>query len=1573
MAGAVRIVLAVGLVLRLLPGCGGSGGKPTPDVPTDSPADLVPEADAGLDDSPDTGVDVPAPDEAGDPGAIDPGTPDDSPVLPDIPDTPVPDQPELLDTGTDVAVDLPVPDLPPEADAGPTCPGANGCDCASDAECASGACIRTLTDRKCSPVCTATEECATGWSCAQGREPGKWVCLFPSALCRPCVLDADCEGPGGEGACLDDGPAGRFCGVSCAKDAPCPDGFDCVEVTSSSGTAKRCVPAGGAKCPCTPFFVSEGYQTLCFQENAEGRCEAKRTCDQDCTAPVPSVELCDLFDNDCDGFIDEEDALGCKPFFADVDGDGHGVKGGKSRCLCGPDHSGAWTAPVADDCDDGDLAVHPGAIGACGGKDVDCDGEKDEPGSAGCVPYHRDVDGDGYGVAADDDPCLCGPKGEFVASKAGDCDDADPVVHPGAVEICDDKDTDCDGDTGTDATLCTNFHVDSDGDGYGLTGDFRCLCRPLAPWTAAAGGDCWDDDPDVHPGRTETCNGKDDDCDGEADPEGAEGCVNLYSDGDGDGVGTGEGRCLCGPQGIYTATATGDCDDEDKAVHPGAKEVCDGKDNDCDGKGDPVDAVGCKTFHEDSDGDGYGTIATKCLCAAAKPYTATLSGDCDDADPWIHPKAIEVCDTRDNDCDGITDPQDVPGCTSFTRDGDGDGWSNTGEARCFCAPTPPFTGIHQGDCDDTDASVHPGAEEVCNGRDDDCDGRTDIEGGEGCEEYYQDRDGDGYGDPANHSCLCQAAWPFLLSDHSDCNDDDKDVHPGQYETCLTPYDDDCDGSTNARNAPGCRQLYRDTDGDGYGTASFQCWCEPSGEYRTDTADDCDDTDPAVYPGAPEICDAKDNACNGKADPEDALGCSLYYLDLDKDGYGIDGKSKCLCAPSPEYSASLAGDCDETNPKVHPGATEYCNGRDEDCDGVTDQEGAVGCVTYYADEDGDGYGAKNFKACLCGGPRPPYTIQVGGDCDDSNPDARPGLAEKCWTPFDDNCDGQTSERDAAGCKTFYKDADHDGFGTVSFVECWCEPHGDFSAVESSDCDDTNAGIHPGAEETCNGKDDDCDGKGDAAGTPGCVQYYLDADRDGHGQPGTTLCLCGPEGSYTTTTGDDCADDDASVHPGAAEKCNGRDDDCDGVADPDGAAGCVTRYRDADKDGFGDEATKRCSCLDPGPPFTLLKGGDCDDSDPRVHPGAAETCVTPYDDDCDGSTNAEDAPGCLAWYEDQDGDGFGTEASVKCLCGPEGALVATVAGDCADGDPEVNPGATESCNSKDDDCDGSTDPEDAAGCLQYHRDSDKDGYGEEGGKCLCGPLDVWSATKAGDCAPADPAVHPGSREVCNGKDDDCDGATDPDDSDGCETFYQDLDSDGYGRTDASLCACGSGSWPFTALKPGDCADADPLVNPGTKEDCLTPGDDNCDGDPNGKDSKGCETFYLDVDGDGFGVTLAQCWCEPRANFRARADGDCDDGDAAVFPGAAETCNGKDDDCSGTADPENALGCTYWFEDKDKDGYGAGSGKCLCGPATPYKVDNADDCDDTKAGVNPEAVEKCGNKLDDDCDGKTDEGCT
>jgi hypothetical protein len=237
------------------------------------------------------------------------------------------------------------------------------------------------------------------------------------------------------------------------------------------------------------------------------------------------------------------------------------------------------------------------------------------------------------------------------------------------------------------------------------------------------------------------------------------------------------------------------------------------------------------------------------------------------------------------------------------------------------------------------------------------------------------------------------------------------------------------------------------------------------------------------------------------------------------------------------------DCDDDDAAVFPGAPEQCDGVDEDCDGDTD-EGAVDASDWYADADGDSFGAGSaVQACT----RPVGAVEEAGDCDDARSDVFPGAAEHC-DGVDEDCDGDTDEG-AADATSWFSDLDHDGFGEgLPALACAQPPD---SVAVSGDCDDTDDARYPGADERCGDLvDQDCDGAVDEDDAVDAVTFHGDLDGDGAGDPASTLVACEPPLGFVAD-GSDCDDSDPTVLPGAVDVCGDElDNDCDTVTD----AGC-----------------------------------------------------------------------------------------------------------------------------------------------------------------------------------------------------------------------------------------------------------------------------------------------------------------------------------------------------------------------------------------------------------------------------------
>jgi hypothetical protein len=972
-------------------------------------------------------------------------------------------------------------------------------------------------------------------------------------------------------------------------------------------------------------------------------------CDDTDASQYPGAdELCNGEDDDCDGVIDEDSAVDVSTWYADTDADGYGDPLAVDFDC---DQPFGYVAD-ASDCDDTDAAQYPGADEYCNGEDDDCDGTVDEDDAIDVATWYADADADGYGDAAVTD-IDCNPPRGYVADDT-DCDDADPRQYPGADEYCNGEDDDCDGEIDEDdAVDVATWYADTDGDSYGDAASTDIDCDQPTGFVADD-TDCDDTDAAQHPGADEYCNGEDDDCDGDIDEDDAIDVATWYADTDNDKYGDPLSSDIDCDQPLgYVADDT-DCDDTDRAQHPGATEYCNGEDDDCDGDIDEDDAADVLTWYADTDGDSYGDAASTDIdCDQPTGFVADDT-DCDDTDAAQYPGATEWCNGEDDDCDGEIDEDSAADVATWYADTDGDSYGDPLSSDIDCDQPTGFV-ADDTDCDDTDAAQYPGADEYCNGEDDDCDGSVDEDDAVDVSTWYADSDADSYGDPTVSDIDCDQPRGYV-ADSTDCDDTDAAQHPGATEWC-NGEDDDCDGEIDEDSAADASTWYADTDGDSYGdaaSADVDCY-QPTGYVADDT--DCDDTDAAQYPGATEYCNGEDDDCDGQVDEDAAADVVTWYADDDGDSYGDPLVSDIDCDQPAGYVTDDT-DCDDTDAAQYPGATEWCNGEDDDCDGTVDEDDAFDVTTWYADTDTDGYGDPAVSDVDCNQPR--GYVADNTDCDDSDRAQFPGADEYC-NGEDDDCDGSVDEDDAVDVSVWYADSDGDTFGDLASSDIDCNQPSGYVA-DSNDCDDTDAAQYPGADEYCNGEDDDCDGVVDEDGAIDVATWYADADGDSYGNPARSDIDCSQPSGYVADA-TDCDDTDAAVNPAATEVCDGIDNDCDGTIDEDDAADAVTWYADADVDGYGDAGDTQVDCTQPL--GYIADGSDCDDTDPHQYPGADEYC-NGEDDDCDGTVDedGEVLDGDI-WYADTDGDGAGDGSSTIVACSqPSGYVDNTW--DCDDSD-------------------------------------------------------------------------------------------------------------------------------------------------------------------------------------------------------------------------------------------------------------------------------------------------------------------
>ena len=606
-------------------------------------------------------------------------------------------------------------------------------------------------------VCTQTcvEECPAGFECTQasGLDP-IFICLslFPE-LCLPCESTQFCANVGG-GKCVVYGPdVGAFCGAGCDDDKPCPAGYACLEAqTTERQTSNQCVLAQG-ECTCSEYAVAKERQTGCAVTNEFGTCTGWRTCANDglssCSANSPTEEICDGIDNNCDGTPDEGtlcyDDNECTEDSCQAE----------MGCLYEPTTGSA--------CNDGDLCTHDDLCqeDSCVGLPMDCDDGNpctaDFCDTGECIV----TPGNEGEPCQDDDPCTTNEHCKDGICVAG-------AVEPQCVSPCGDgicsmspADVDCPEDcgpcgdgvcgiheAGPDGGTCPKDCLAACGNGKCEGGESVEFC--LVDCSGCGDGFCGlEESPELCPGDCPVSCG-----DGECGfGEGPLLCPADCSPPCGDGVcQTGEdcfacpsdcahcGDSVCGA-GESKENCPQDCDT------PCGNGVCDGDEN------PQLCAMDCGPC-----GDGTCGISESLQSCPADCWGSCGDGKCQ---PWFDETKnnCPVDCVLDKDGDGVEDA--VDNCTAqynpkqedFDEDGTGD----------LCDLDDDGDGdLDATDCAPLDAQVSHLLAEVCDGKDNDCDG--EIDGDATC--------------PAGQYCLageCQVA----------CGDGDCDSNEDQ---CTCPAD-----------------------------------------------------------------------------------------------------------------------------------------------------------------------------------------------------------------------------------------------------------------------------------------------------------------------------------------------------------------------------------------------------------------------------------------------------------------------------------------------------------------------------------------------------------------------------------------------------------------------------------------------------------------------------------------------------------------------------------------------------------------------------------------------------------------
>lgn len=559
--------------------------------------------------------------------------------------------------------------------------------------------------------------------------------------------------------------------------------------------------------------------------------------------------------------------------------------------------------------------------------------------------------------------------------------------------------------------------------------------------------------------------------------------------------------------------------------------------------------------------------------------------------------------------------------TTFYRDADGDGYGNTGRSKVACSKPYGYVPL-KGDWNDYDAVIYPGAPELCDGRDNDQNGK--IDDGLTQRPFYWDHDKDGYG--FRRPIYACAAPRGYIAIGGDCNDNDSTVHPSAIEIRGNRVDDNCNGAVDegtsqeivdcpadiiVNSDPGkcgavvswnkpfipsfCPTVHREL-GPGFmfiGSFNGHDYYTSTASYRWEDAKVI-----AITLGGhlASITSQEEHDFifqNGVSDPsiEENNRTQGYWIGLNDEA--VEGTFVWSINEPVTFTNWEEGQPDNNASKINMD-------RDADHVEMLPFNGKWDDFDYF-----DSWPLKfvlEFEPCVPAtltqtslpvtGLRNGSFFPVGTTIITYQAKAADDIVTTCT--FKVIVNGQAD----ADCKitTWYRDADGDTWGNpASSVNAPSQLNGYVS--NRLDCNDKNK--YKGGPEVCDGIDNDCDGAIDNGFEK--KVFYSDLDSDGWGTPKRTVMACTAPPHYVSNS-EDCNDDNGTVYPGAPERCDGRDNNCNGLIDEGFEK--TTFYHDFDKDGYGNPAITLQACA--APLNYVAMAGDCNDRDGNIHPDAASPC-------------------------------------------------------------------------------------------------------------------------------------------------------------------------------------------------------------------------------------------------------------------------------------------------------------------------------------------------------------------------------